>query len=375
MILVHQLLAILFWTAFWSVFRASHKVSKGDGYNLLYIGHYLRVIVPLSFLFLFLTLREILPFQSTRIMVGINFILASLIIIGRFQFVRFVVLGKKFTAYRFNFEYIPLAIGIFGYVFTQFLLFQHENISNGLIERAVQAYEMSQMIPELKFIYLLLINADLLLLIRQIEIVYGIEGKTKLKKLMNRLNGFFFISFFARFVSFIGAVISSPGLFRLGMLWTFVSLVIILLVLLFFSEADLPEVTKAAQENEDEQDNLWEVLLKYLDTTKPFLSKNLQMKDVALQLEVRESELRAVIQLNSGLNFPELINAYRLHHLIKMELPENQKPMTSEAMADACGFNSRTTLFRTTKKWLNMSASQIVRGEVTFNLESAIRKK
>jgi len=148
-----------------------------------------------------------------------------------------------------------------------------------------------------------------------------------------------------------------------------------LMVLLFFSEADFPEVTKAAQENEDEQDNLWEVLLKYLDTTKPFLSKNLQMKDVALQLEVRESELRAVIQLNSGLNFPELINAYRLHHLIKMELPENQKPMTSEAMADACGFNSRTTLFRTTKKWLNMSASQIVRGEVTFNLESAIRKK
>jgi AraC-like DNA-binding protein len=216
---------------------------------------------------------------------------------------------------------------------------------------------------------------DLFLLVRQFNIVKGIKGRTRFERSVNRVHWLVSIGFIWRFMSFLGLFLGASGLFNYGMLLTIITSGFVLVFLLFFAVEELPNWNEEAKDTEEGQDDLWKAFLKYFMEAKPYLSKSLQMKDVALQLGVREAELRAVIKLNSSLNFPELINAYRLNHLVSLKLPEHEKSMSSDAMADACGFNSRTTMFRTTKKWLNMSVSQIELGKVSFDLESAIRKK
>jgi len=372
--LLHQLLSLLFWAAFWSVFRALYKTRGADASTRIFLSHYLRVIVPLGILFLILVLREVLPLGFNRFLVGINFIIAGLLIAGRFQYIRYVVLGNKFKAYSNYFEYIPIATGIFGYALSQLLVYREFENGYELETLLTQAFALSQELVEVKFIYLVLLNVDLLLLIRQFEIVKGIKGRTRIERSVIRIHALVAIGFVWRFLSFIGVFIGSAQLYNTGMLLTLVVLGLILVFLLFFTVEELPNWANEAKEIENLQNDLWKEFLEYLEVKKPFLSKSLQMQDVAIYLGVREAELRATLQLNSSLNFPELINAHRLHHLLSLELLEHQKGMSSEEMADACGFNSRSTLFRTSKKWLNRSASQIKLGKDSFDLKLAIRK-
>ena len=339
-----------------------------------FLNHYFRLLVPIGLLFFVLVMREVLPLTINRYLVGINFVLAGFIISGRFQYVQYIVLGNRFKAFTNYFEYVPIGAGIFGYVLSQFLVFQEFKKEFGLISLLNQAFELSQILPELKFVYLVLLNVDLFLLVRQFEIVGGIKGRTRIERSVLRVHWIVTVGFIWRLVSFLGGFIGSFALYNAGMLLTLVVLGVLLVSMLFFTIDDLPNWSHEAKEIEESQSDLWNNWRRYFSETKPFLSKSLQMQDVANHLNVREAELRAALQLNSSLNFSELVNVYRLHYLINLDPPEFKKAMSSEEMADACGFNSRSTLFRTSKKWLNISASQIELGKITFNLEEAISK-
>ena len=97
-------------------------------------------------------------------------------------------------------------------------------------------------------------------------------------------------------------------------------------------------------------------LRRYMDEAQPFLESNLTLADLAQQLDLSTNYLSQVINEQSGCNFFDFVNAYRIETAKSLLDSDRQTSILDIAM-DA-GFNSKSAFYTAFKKHTSMTPGQ-----------------
>lgn len=91
-------------------------------------------------------------------------------------------------------------------------------------------------------------------------------------------------------------------------------------------------------------------LLEYMDEKKPYLNSELKRQDVASGIKCTPDELSQVLNLYLNTNFTDFVNQYRVEEFIVRVKDGSSSKYTLVSVAEQCGFNSRSSFFRSFKK-------------------------
>lgn len=92
----------------------------------------------------------------------------------------------------------------------------------------------------------------------------------------------------------------------------------------------------------------------YLQNDKPYLNNNLTIGHVAIAINLPIRELSYIINNHYKLRFTDLVNSYRIKHIIE-KYKANPNQYTIEALALDHGFNSKSTFYNSFNKLYKMS--------------------
>lgn len=87
-------------------------------------------------------------------------------------------------------------------------------------------------------------------------------------------------------------------------------------------------------------------LAKLMETEKPFIDSQLQLKQLADSLGANEQELSQLFSRHLNTNFYDYINQYRLKTFEQALLTDEARQLTIVALAEECGFKSKTSFYR-----------------------------
>ncbi len=107
--------------------------------------------------------------------------------------------------------------------------------------------------------------------------------------------------------------------------------------------------------SDDHVKALYKELLDYMDESKPYLSANLMVTELAEALCLPAREMSRVINQMAGVSFLDFVNGYRLREAKK--LLKVDKNMNVLDVAMRCGFNSKSAFYQVFKKTTNMTPS------------------
>lgn len=104
---------------------------------------------------------------------------------------------------------------------------------------------------------------------------------------------------------------------------------------------------------------LSEKIKRCLEDDKIYLNENLNLRDMAEAISVKEKELSTYINQELNSSFYELINHYRVE-AFKSEVKSNAH-LTIMGVANACGFKSKTSFYRIFKKATGQTPAQYLK--------------
>ncbi len=114
-----------------------------------------------------------------------------------------------------------------------------------------------------------------------------------------------------------------------------------------------------AQSVELEKDK--KTVLHYLESEKPYLNADLNLKDMAMALKMSRAQLSEVINLGFKKNFNDFINSYRVQAIKVMLDNGAHQQLSLLGIAYDCGFNSKATFNRVFKRLTNSSPSEYLK--------------
>lgn len=154
-----------------------------------------------------------------------------------------------------------------------------------------------------------------------------------------------------------------------ALLFTF--LLYLLLLLLLFKSKKTPLLTKEKYKDKKIEEKLANDIIQrledHLKTSKHFTNSNLKLADLASELNILPHTLSQVLNDNLGKSFRLYLNEYRIEEAKKMILEHND--LTLEAIAYECGFNSKSTFYKSFKKITGHTPSHYQNG-ANSSLES-----
>ena len=110
--------------------------------------------------------------------------------------------------------------------------------------------------------------------------------------------------------------------------------------------------------NQADFDAIKATLLAYFEREKPYLQRDLTIRDVADALSLPQHHLTQTINEGMGKNFYTLVNSYRVDEVKKRILDPQYAHLTVLAIAHDAGFNSKSTFNTTFKKYTGSTPSQ-----------------
>lgn len=100
---------------------------------------------------------------------------------------------------------------------------------------------------------------------------------------------------------------------------------------------------------DQEQLQRMDAIKTFVETEKPFLQPDFQMKDLSAAVNISAHHCSLVINTVTGKNFRDWLNSYRIQYFIK-EYPALADTKTIEAVALQAGFRNITTFYNAFKK-------------------------
>lgn len=100
-----------------------------------------------------------------------------------------------------------------------------------------------------------------------------------------------------------------------------------------------------------------ETLIKFMESSKPYLDPDLSLQSLAKSLDVSRHQLSSAINTIQKVNFYEFVNSYRVNEVVKLlENVENRNKKNYDLAFDA-GFNSRASFYRIFKQVMGQTPS------------------
>ena len=363
--------AFLFWTAFYVLLSTVISIRQTTNTGLLMV--YLRLIIPICALFAVLTLRQVMT-NDLRIFVGSNFILSVLIMVGRYQFIRTVVEGHSYRAYKTPLEIVPLLLGVLGYVFIQVAYNFQEESSIGFEGVAASSFQAAAELPYMKLIYVVILNLDILLLVSQSFIIKEYKAVGQFSDRIRNIHKLSMAGIIGRVLVYAGAIVLSEAVYTTGVLVTLSILTFVVIQLQLLDTDEFPVLTRERKTSLSSEDTIWQGLMQGLQKDQWYLDFNLQFQEVSERLKVSPAQLRRSIQSHTDLNFPDMVNVHRIDHLMGLRDQIDIKEISIEELARRCGFKSRITLYRASKKWLGLTPSSVTEYKGAFSIAQHLLK-
>lgn len=118
----------------------------------------------------------------------------------------------------------------------------------------------------------------------------------------------------------------------------------------------IPQPDKSKAISQEEID----VVKNYIEEEKPYLNSELNLSDLAEELNMTRAQLSQVINSGFGQNFNDFVNNFRIN-AFKDKLKEGQhKQLSLLGIAYDCGFNSKATFNRVFKKLTHTSPTEFL---------------
>ena len=126
------------------------------------------------------------------------------------------------------------------------------------------------------------------------------------------------------------------------------------------AKTEAPERKKYAKSGLDTEASmiLYEELKQLMLNQHVYKNRDLSIGDLATLLEVHPNHLSQVINANDSKNFYDFVNAYRVSEFKRLVQDPENKNMTLLALANDCGFNSKSSFNRYFKKNTGQTPSQ-----------------
>jgi ligand-binding sensor domain-containing protein/AraC-like DNA-binding protein len=129
-----------------------------------------------------------------------------------------------------------------------------------------------------------------------------------------------------------------------------------------FDESKNKQNTNSLKISDDRSDEIRSSLTQYMTDAKPFLNPDLKQVDVATALGFTVHEISQVLNTQLKLNFSDFINSYRVEEIKDRVAGGKYTKYTLTAIAEQCGFNSKTTFYRAFKKSMGVPPSEYFKG-------------
>ncbi|MDW3652333.1 MAG: helix-turn-helix domain-containing protein [Bacteroidia bacterium] len=118
------------------------------------------------------------------------------------------------------------------------------------------------------------------------------------------------------------------------------------------------EKQKKALLDESQAKHFTELLLKYIETDRPYLDPDLSLRSLAEQLSIHPNQLSWLLNEHLDKNFNDFINHYRVETFKSLLLDPKNSAITIMGLAFESGFNSKTTFNTFFKKETGMTPRQ-----------------
>jgi AraC-like DNA-binding protein len=126
-------------------------------------------------------------------------------------------------------------------------------------------------------------------------------------------------------------------------------------------EAEVEAVTHTGyQLTEEMMDKIEEQVQIIMDTQKPFTQIRYGIRNLANDTGIPSYRLSAFINKRCGSNFYGYLNQYRIQYCITKFLAREHQVKTLEALAQECGFQSRSTFIRAFKAVTGKTPSEYI---------------
>ncbi|HLP05220.1 MAG TPA: two-component regulator propeller domain-containing protein [Paludibacter sp.] len=103
-------------------------------------------------------------------------------------------------------------------------------------------------------------------------------------------------------------------------------------------------------------------LNEYMKREKPYLNPELKQAEVAKAINYSVHEISLVLNVHIHSNFSDYINSFRVNELIHCIANGFYSHLNVSAIAQKCGFNSKTTFYRAFKKVTGLSPAEYFKG-------------
>lgn len=119
----------------------------------------------------------------------------------------------------------------------------------------------------------------------------------------------------------------------------------------------IPQVKKKEEKVSTEE---IEKLKNYMKSEKPYLNPDLNLSDLADELQINRAELSKIINSGFHKNFNDFINEYRVNTFKEKLNLGKHKQLSLLGIAYDCGFNSKATFNRVFKKITQISPTEFL---------------
>ena len=118
---------------------------------------------------------------------------------------------------------------------------------------------------------------------------------------------------------------------------------------------------KTPRSSQEKLDRLYEQLIHYFETEKPYLNKQLKSADIAAALSCSISSLSECLSFKLNTNFSDFVAHYRVEAFVQKQKQEEDISLyTLMSIAESCGFNSKSSFFRLFKKQMGCTPLEYI---------------
>ena len=103
-----------------------------------------------------------------------------------------------------------------------------------------------------------------------------------------------------------------------------------------------------------------------MEKDRLYLNPDLKLQDVAKVVKCNTGELSQVLNMFMNIGFTDYVNKYRIDEFIKRIQDKSASRYTLVSLSEQCGFSSRTSFFRSFKKFKGMSPAEYIKEHGIF---------
>lgn len=340
-----------------------------------------KVLAFWLFIFAFDFLRSyMLFFNGHLFLLGFGYTLPLLFAPLLYFYIALVIDSKKGFEMRFLWHLVPFVLAnfyMYFYIYSKpaewrVMFFEDTSFSSRPILFNFILFIVVLVYP----VYILLIFNLLRKHVQKIKKIYSCHDQIDLywvNYLLVSVSILWIISLYSKFVS---GYFNSLHYSNVTMTVYFFELIIIMIIgyfgfkqgIIFMGspdqekDADIIKYKTSGLSSDDAKDFL-PVLLKYMETDKPYLNSQLSISDLAEQLKIPSNHLSQIINEQEGKNFFEFVNLYRVGEVKLRMLENHDKKFTLLAIAFDSGFNSKSSFNSIFKKQTGLTPKEYMKGQ------------